>query len=283
MGQRAHGNAALLIFGLLGGVVIVGCNSSPNEKPSAAKSSTTKPTASKAPATKPAAPKRLPAARLPNTPRRSRKTLPANQANRPRNRLLKNRPLPWRLPSHPRSKAASPRWPNSFRPDPLDNVMPSVLMTNGEKATCKVLVGDTLPNFELADTAGKQQSLQGLLGEKLTVVLFWNAKQIYALEELGDLQRKVVNRFGARRQSRGHRRAGSGRTGAHETAAERKATYPELLDTNGEAFAQVATGRVPRTYLVDATGKILWLDIEYSRSTRRDLMRAIRATLSANQ
>jgi hypothetical protein len=34
---------------------------------------------------------------------------------------------------------------------------------------------------------------------------------------------------------------------------------------------------MPRTYLLDPTGKILWFDVEYSRSTRRDLSEALDA------
>ena len=33
--------------------------------------------------------------------------------------------------------------------------------------------------------------------------------------------------------------------------------------------------RVSRTYLLDAQGKILWLDMEYSRATRYDLRNAL--------
>jgi peroxiredoxin len=58
------------------------------------------------------------------------------------------------------------------------------------------------------------------------------------------------------------------------------ARFPNLSDRQGEAFKQVATTKVPRTYLVDASGKILWFDLEYSRTTRRELLQAIRYTLT---
>jgi hypothetical protein len=35
--------------------------------------------------------------------------------------------------------------------------------------------------------------------------------------------------------------------------------------------------------LIDAAGKILWFDIEYSRTTRRDLVGAIQATLRTSE
>jgi hypothetical protein len=56
-----------------------------------------------------------------------------------------------------------------------------------------------------------------------------------------------------------------------------------LLDSKGELFARIAKDPklkwMPRTYLLDAGGRILWFDVEYSRPMRRDLVEAIRVTL----
>jgi hypothetical protein len=56
--------------------------------------------------------------------------------------------------------------------------------------------------------------------------------------------------------------------------------YPILLDTGGAYFKKLASEKMLRTYLLDAHGKILWFDTEYSRATRRDLLQAIDAALS---
>ena len=37
--------------------------------------------------------------------------------------------------------------------------------------------------------------------------------------------------------------------------------------------------RLPRVFLVDDRGKILWFDVEYSRTTRQELLQAIQVTL----
>jgi hypothetical protein len=50
---------------------------------------------------------------------------------------------------------------------------------------------------------------------------------------------------------------------------------PCLLDGGGTAFESVATSKLPRTYLLDAEGKILWFDIEFSLSTARELHNAL--------
>jgi len=36
---------------------------------------------------------------------------------------------------------------------------------------------------------------------------------------------------------------------------------------------------MPRTFLLDANGKVLWFDVEYSRAARRDLIVSIKAVL----
>ena len=48
-----------------------------------------------------------------------------------------------------------------------------------------------------------------------------------------------------------------------------------LVDSNSKLFGQVAKSHVPRTYVLDKDGKILWFDLEYSQSTRRSLTNAL--------
>ena len=59
--------------------------------------------------------------------------------------------------------------------------------------------------------------------------------------------------------------------------------FTNWLDADGNAFAQVGSQKLPRTYLLDPTGKILWFDIEYSLGTRRELNQALRAVAGEPQ
>jgi thioredoxin-dependent peroxiredoxin len=63
---------------------------------------------------------------------------------------------------------------------------------------------------------------------------------------------------------------------ALETAG---AKLPVLLDRDGAYFAKVATERLPRTYVLDAKGKVLWFDTEYSEATSRGMIRTLQAAL----
>ena len=49
-----------------------------------------------------------------------------------------------------------------------------------------------------------------------------------------------------------------------------------LMDPGGNYFAQVATERLPRIYVLDHDGKIAWFDVDYSETTRRILKDVLR-------
>ncbi|HEV3138773.1 MAG TPA: TlpA disulfide reductase family protein, partial [Pirellulales bacterium] len=141
-------------------------------------------------------------------------------------------------------------------------------------------VGGSLPDLQLADSEGASQSLGKLMGPKLTVVVFWNGAQPSAMQELIDLGSDVADRFSGHGVAVVGINVGDDPQLARALAKSANARFPILDDPDGAAFGQIATKKIPRTYLVDATGKIVWLDIEYSRTTRRELSQAIRYLLS---
>jgi hypothetical protein len=49
------------------------------------------------------------------------------------------------------------------------------------------------------------------------------------------------------------------------------------MDFDGAYFAKVATGTLPRIYVLDSHGKVLWFDLGYSTSTRDKLKQTIRS------
>jgi peroxiredoxin len=165
----------------------------------------------------------------------------------------------------------------NFPRPPLE--MPQVLLTEAEQKSSKVNVGDVMPDLSLPDMQGKQQKLSQLFGDKLTVVAFWTPTNPYAVEEVRDLGPVVADRFG----SHGVEVVGVVEQGTTKNAGEALkrvgAEFVNLVDSDGAAFQQVAFESWPRTYLLNAQGKVLWYDMEYSRSTRRDLVRAIQFAL----
>ena len=48
-----------------------------------------------------------------------------------------------------------------------------------------------------------------------------------------------------------------------------------LVDEERQLFDKFANQRVPRVYLLDAQGRILWFDVEYAPATVRSLRQAL--------
>jgi peroxiredoxin len=197
---------------------------------------------------------------------------------------------PSKTKKSPRTKTKRPpRVPaNTATPDASAKAtMPKVVFSAAHAAESRVQVGDLLPAMTLASMDGKSQPLAALYGEKLTVVVFWTLGDRWAEEELDDLGPLVAVPYADRGvKVVAVHVGGAGGGGAAEAvrAFGEKAgvKFPMLLDPKGEALRQLVTGTArhwPRTYLVDSSGKILWFDVEYSRTTRRDLVSAVRFLL----
>jgi peroxiredoxin len=189
-------------------------------------------------------------------------------------------------PRRPAGKAAAKQKPAVKAPrvitqiEPAKLTMPKVVLTEAHAKTCLVKVGDSLPDLPLKDLAGKSQSINLLLGKKLTVIMFWTSDNSYSLEELTDLGPDVAKPYGEKAVNVIAIDEHDAPDAVQTLVKKLGVTVPVLLDPKGELLAKVSTRRLPRTYLVDDKGKILWFDTEYSSTTRRDLRDAIRVTLN---
>lgn len=178
--------------------------------------------------------------------------------------------------------AAAPAKPKKIVKPAGPPAMPQVLMSEKHRKACKVFVGDTLPEMELSDLAGKKLKLSTVYGKKLTVICLFGGKLPTEDQELMDLATEVVDRYGKEVAVIG---VAVGQSSDSAAAHVKKlgVKFPVFTDTDRKAYDIVATDYLPRTYLVDPTGKILWLDIEYSASTRRQINDAIRHVLETNK
>jgi peroxiredoxin len=158
--------------------------------------------------------------------------------------------------------------------------VPKVVLNEQYLKASLVKVDDPMPEGELPDAEGKKHALRSLRGQKATVLLFWTGENPYSTQALADLEPDIVGRYGTRGiQVIGinHRQTAED---VRSAVQEASAKYPILLDTDGAFFAKVATEKLPRLYLLDAQGKVLWFDVEYSETTRRQLATAIEAVLA---
>jgi len=150
-----------------------------------------------------------------------------------------------------------------------------VLLTEQHEQLCHVLVGDQMPDLAVQNFAGSQVQLSSLYGERATVVFFWESELLFARWELADLGPGIAAKYGDLGVQVVGINVGDLAEVAQQQISAAGATYPQLHDPSGEAFSKVGKEKLPRTYLLDASGKILWFDIEYSRSARRELRQAI--------
>ena len=179
-------------------------------------------------------------------------------------------------PPEPREHAAS------YRAVTAPATMPKVQFSKREEKLCQVKVGDALPAIELPQIGGSGTAkLADLFGKKATVVVFWKSDRRMAGEQLADVGPDVIETFGKQGVVVVGVAVNESAASAAEALNEAGAIFTNLLDADGKAFAQVGSERLPRTYVLDPSGKIVWFDIEYSLTTRRELHEALRTLTSA--
>jgi peroxiredoxin len=156
--------------------------------------------------------------------------------------------------------------------------LPPVFLSKSEQPLCKVKVGDAMPPVKLPKLdKGEEVDLATMYGRTATLVVFWKSDRRMAQQQLADIGPDVIEPFGKAGLSVIGIAVDETPESAKAALEKHGANFPNLLDENGKAFAQVGSERLPRTYLIDPQGKILWFDIEYSNATRRELQQALRA------
>ncbi len=156
------------------------------------------------------------------------------------------------------------------------SAIPQVLLSGDHAKLCKVKVGDTLSDIRLPRLGGVTTDLTSLLGKQATVVLFWHPDRWMARTALIDMQRDIVAQFEAAQVAVVGIAVGQSQGSTQASLNKAQASFPQLLDTDGQAFAAVGTVALPRLYVLDPAGKIVWFDIEYSEGTRRELWQTLR-------
>ena len=160
--------------------------------------------------------------------------------------------------------------------DPRPLFKPQAVFSAAHEATCLALIGDQFPALELADVSGEKPAWTEVLGPRLTVVVFWSSESAYAAEQINRLERETVPLADGTGMRIVSINVGDSIENVADWTGGSTETVRQLVDPDGTSFARIATAKLPRTYVLDAAGRIIWMDIEYSSTTRRDLENAIR-------
>jgi hypothetical protein len=163
--------------------------------------------------------------------------------------------------------------------------VPTAEFSDQHQEMIEVGVGAEFPELSLppaAQPSDEAQVLSAQYGAKATVVAVVTGESAMAKTLLRDLQYDVAQQYpvdqGQPPQVATLAIATGTKPGvALEQATKAKYDGPLLLDEQQTAFEQLGSGRLPRVYVLNAQGQIVWFDIEYSLSTRRELKQAVRA------
>jgi peroxiredoxin len=148
---------------------------------------------------------------------------------------------------------------------------PKVYLTSEHSALCRVRVGDPLPAINLSQVGGGGAELAKLQGKQATVVLFWGDDPWMSRTALGDLAM-----IGASDDVAIVGIAVKLPNNEVQSVTEKAdVRFPILLDADGKAFNQVGMTKLPRVYVLNQAGEIVWFDIEYSQSTQRELKQTL--------
>jgi hypothetical protein len=180
----------------------------------------------------------------------------------------------------PAVNAASDRITALKPPTIRPAVMPEVVLTEAHASDCMVRVGDEFPEFRLPDLGGRARDYDELRGELLTVVAFWSSDRALAASLLAFLDERIAA-YADLGVSVVAVNVGDEPALVQELIQETIAAGENLLDPQRRLFSRVGRGHLPRVYLLDRDGRVLWFDIEFSRHTREQLEQAIQASLKS--
>ena len=156
-----------------------------------------------------------------------------------------------------------------------DLIVPQVLLSEAHQKTCLATTGDMVPDVTVTSIEGTNHQLTRLLGEQLTVLLFWNEQSVTSLEQFRRLPIDVLSMFADKGVKVIAVCVGGEVARVRELTGDAADKIVSLVDKDESLFHQFATSLVPRTYVLDKDGRILWFDIEYSQSTQRTLFNAV--------
>ena len=146
-----------------------------------------------------------------------------------------------------------------------------------EKTTL-VKRGMTAPDFTVEMLDGSKVTLSELKGN-VVLVNFWATWCPPCREELTHMQAEIVDRFAGQpfrllAVSRGEKRGT-----VEKFIADQGYKFPVALDPGQDVFHKFASNYIPRNFLIDAEGKVVFVGVGYDEEEFGHLKAAIEETL----
>jgi hypothetical protein len=164
-------------------------------------------------------------------------------------------------------------------PIPPPGALPTIAFTAAHRATCKLFVGDTLPSLDGTTDITGTLPLPIPKNTRYSVYAFVQPGDAETLELMSDLGPLLTQKYGSRGVNAVVVFVGEPDEAAKSFAQEHKNDFATIVSSDGAELSKITDnpqGLMPRIFLIDSEWRILWFDIEYSRTTRRDLDAALR-------
>ena len=186
--------------------------------------------------------------------------------------------LPAKIPEKPDSEEPAAEVAPKVPVGTVDSSQyPPVLLSSFHAQWCTRQVGQSFPDVSLPKLGGGKLQLSSLMGKQATLVLFWKQDRWMSRTALEDVQQLVVDKLDATDVAVVGIPVELSPSKVRRQTTQAKADFTQLLDNRGTALAEVGSVALPRLYVLDDQGTIVWFDIEYSESTRRELLSTITA------
>lgn len=156
--------------------------------------------------------------------------------------------------------------------------MPTLTEQDDLEETTLVRTGDIAPDFTVKMTTGQKITLSSLRG-KVVLVTFWATWCPPCRQELAHLQEGVIDHFAGSDLvvlpiSRGETRA------TVEAFIDKMGyTFPVGIDENMSIYLKYATNYIPRAFVIDKTGKVVYSVAGYDSTIAGEINDAIAAAL----
>ena len=143
--------------------------------------------------------------------------------------------------------------------------------------TTLINAGDIAPDFTVEMLDGSKVTLSALQG-KPTLLIFWATWCPPCRLELSKLQEHIIDRYGDKINvlpiSRGEERAK-----VEEYISKMGYTFAVGLDGDHSIYRKYATNYIPRCFVIDAKGKVLYSGVGYDEAIAKEVEQNIEKAL----
>ena len=143
--------------------------------------------------------------------------------------------------------------------------------------TTLINAGDVAPDFTVEMLDGSKVTLSALQG-KPTLLIFWATWCPPCRLELSKLQEHIIDRYGDKINvlpiSRGEERAK-----VEEYISKMGYTFAVGLDGDQNIYRKYATNYIPRCFVIDAKGKVLYSGVGYDEAIAKEVEQNIEKAL----